>query len=169
VGINRVTGEQRLVSCSGVLGVPFGIALERNGDILVANGYALLRINPTTGAQSVLSPQGPAHRLLRTPLVVAVAENDDIYVADALGPIFRVSPRNGELKLISQSGYLRRPQGLAVRGKDIYLTDVATLDMNFGVGRIIRVNSNTGNQDVLSEGNYRSGLWGLQSNKTGSL
>jgi len=80
-----------------------------------------------------------------------------------------VSPRNGELKLISQSGYLRRPQGLAVRGKDIYVTDVATLDMNLGVGRIIRVNANTGNQDVLSEGNYLVGPVGIAIEQDGQL
>ena len=169
VGISRATGEQRLLSCGGFLGMPFGIALERNGDILVVNGEVLMRINPNTGAQSVISPQGSAHRLFRVPLAVAVAENDDIYVADALGPVFRVSPRNGEQMLISQGGFLERPQGIAVRGNDIYVTDVATLDMNFGIGRIIRVNANTREQKVISEGNYLVAPVGIAVEQNGQL
>src|SRR5438105_8390330 len=38
VGITRRTKEQRLVSGGGSLGVPFGIALEQSGQIVVANG-----------------------------------------------------------------------------------------------------------------------------------
>jgi len=45
--------------------LPFGIAVERSGMILVANAQALLRLDPETGAQTVVSSHGlfpGAHR-----------------------------------------------------------------------------------------------------------
>jgi len=121
LGIDPTTGNQRVISCGGSLGVPFGIAVERTGTILVANGQSILRVNPITGAQTILS----SANIFRVPLTVTVADNDDIYVADALGPIVRVSPSNGAQTLVSSGGYLQRPQGIAVKGKNIYVTDVA--------------------------------------------
>jgi len=169
VAINRITKEQRLVSCGGILGAPFGIALEQSGQILVANGQALLRVDPETGAQTKVSPPGAIHPLFRVPLAVTVAGNGDIYVADALGPIFRIDPKNGEQTLISQGGYLKRPQGIATSGNSIYVTDVATSDMNFGVGRIIQIDSDTMVQSVLSEGDYLVGPVGIAVEQSGHL
>jgi len=169
LGINRLTGEQRLVCNGGILGVPFGIALEQTGDIVVANGQAVLRVNPQTGTPTVISPQGPAHPLFRVPLAVAVAANGDIFVADAFGPIFRVDAKTGEQTLISHDGYLQRPQGIAVNGNTIYVTDVATSDMNFGVGRIIQINTETREQSLLSEGNYLVGPVGIAIEESGHL
>ena len=169
VGINRLTKEQRLVSGGGILGVPFGIALEQSGQIVVANGQALLRVDPETGAPAKISPPGVAHPLFRVPLAVTVAANGDIYVADALGPIFRVDPKTGEQTLIAYDGYLQRPQGIAVDGNNIYVTDVATSDMNFGVGRIIRINADTSEQSILSEGNYLVGPVGVTLEQSGHL
>src|SRR6266403_85436 len=37
VGVNPQTGQQRTVACGGVLGMPFGIAAERDGKLLVVN------------------------------------------------------------------------------------------------------------------------------------
>src|SRR5436309_10695431 len=152
LGIDPASGDQRLITRGGLLGVPFGIAVERNGMILVANAHALLRVDPETGAQSPLPSPLPAQSSFQFPLAVAVAENGDIFVADALGPIVRVDPNSGAQTLISSGGYPQRPQGIAVRGNNLYVTDVATSDMNFGIGRIIRIDINTGQQSELSRG-----------------
>ena len=69
IGIEASTGNQRIVSSGGLLGVPFGIAAEARGTLLVANAQVLLRIDPQTGSQKVLSAGG----FFRAPLAVAVA------------------------------------------------------------------------------------------------
>jgi hypothetical protein len=147
LGVNPATGEQRLIACGGILGIPFGIAVEANGMILVANGSALVRVSPNTGAQSILASGGH----LQAPIAVAVADNGSIFVVEALGAIVRVEPQTGAQKLITSGKYLQRPQGIAVSGNSLYVTDVATSDMNFGVGRIIQINANSGHQRILAE------------------
>jgi DNA-binding beta-propeller fold protein YncE len=145
------------------LGIPFGIAVERSGMILVANAQSLVRVNPETGAQTALS----TGNLFRVPLAVAVSEIGDIYVVDALGPVVRVDAATGAQTLISTGGFLHRPQGIAVKGKHVYVTDVA--DMNFGVGRIIRIDIRSGQQTILSEGGNLVGPVGITVEPKGSL
>jgi hypothetical protein len=165
LGVDPATTEQRVVSRGGMLGLPLGIAFERSGMLLVANAQALLRIDPQTGAQALVSSQG----FFNAPLGVTVAENGDIYVVDALGPVIRVDPKTGVQTLIASGGYLRRPQGIAVRANDIYVSDVATADMNFGIGRIIHINIRTGEQSVLSEGGLLVGPVGIALQANGNL
>jgi len=165
VGVNPQTGRQRLVSCGGILGMPFGIAAERSGTLLVVNALNVVRIDPATGAQSVVASGG----LLLYPLAVAVAENSDIYVVNALGAVIRVNARTGAQTLITSGGYLERPQGIAVSGKNIFVTDVATPDGNFGVGRIIQVDAHSGAQRVVSEGGSLVGPMGIADTRGGQL
>jgi hypothetical protein len=167
--IDPATQTQTVLACGGGLGVPFGIALERNGTILVANAQALLRVDPETGSSSVVSAPGVAQRLFQYPLAVALAENGDIFVADALGPIFRVDPKTGLQTLIANGGYLQRPQSIAVKGAFLYVTDIATADMNFGVGRIIRIDLSTGRQTELSKGANLVGPVGIAVEPNGDL
>ena len=165
IGIDPTTGDQRIVSSGGILGVPFGIAAEPRGSLLVANAQNLLRIDAQSGAQTVLSAGG----FFRAPLAVAVAPSGDIYVADALGSIIRVDPETGTQTFVAGAGFLKRPQGIAVVGKHLYVTDVATADGNFGIGRIIRVDKQNGQQKVLSEGNYLVGPVGIAAGEVGEL
>ena len=169
LGIDPASGDQRLITRGGLLGVPFGIAVERSGMVLVANAQALLRVDPETGAQSLVSSPVLSQSLFQFPLAVALAENGDIFVADALGLIFRVDPNSGAQTLISSGGYLQRPQGIAVRGNNLYVTDVATSDMNFGIGRIIRIDINTGQQSELSKGGNLVGPVGVAVEPNGNL
>src|SRR5260370_34187267 len=106
---------------------------------------------------------------LKVPLAVAVGENGDIFVAYAFGAIVQINPRTGAQTLVTTGGYLQRPQGIAVHGKDIYVTDVATADGNFGVGRIVHVDAHTGEQSVLSEGGYLVGPVGITMEQNGNL
>jgi streptogramin lyase len=165
IGVNPANGTQRVVSSGGMLGVPFGIATERNGSVLVANAQSLIRIDPQTGAQSVASSGG----LFQVPIAVAVAANGNVFVADIMGSIIQVNPRTGQQTLVSSGGYLKRPQGIAVKGHDIYVTDVATSDGNFGIGRLIHVNAQNGRQTVLSEGGYLVGPVGISLSANGDL
>ena len=165
LGINPATGVQRVVTRGGALGVPFGLAVERSGQVVVANGTALLRVDPQTGAQTTISSQG----FFKAPVGVAVAENGDLYVLDALGAIICVDATSGAQRLVASGQYLRRPQGIAIQGNTIYVTDVATEDMNFGIGRIVQVNARNGQQTVLSEGNLLVGPVGIALDPNGQL
>src|SRR5207244_2166825 len=98
-------GNQRVISRGGPLGVPFGIALEKTGSILAANGLNLIRINPDTGAQNILS----AGQFFRAPIAVTVARDGDIFVVDALGAVIRVDPTTGFQTRVAAGGYLKRP------------------------------------------------------------
>ena len=167
--IDPATQTQAVLACGETLGVPFGIALERSGTILVANAKALLRVDPSSATPAVVSAPGLAQSLFQYPLAVTVAENGDIFVADALGPIFRVDPNTGAQTLIASGGYLQRPQGIAVKGHNLYVTDVATPDMNFGVGRIIRIDLNTCQQSELSKGRNLLGPVGIAIEPDGDL
>ena len=165
IGIDTRSGQQRVVAHGPALGMPLGIAAERSGSLLVANGQALVRINPETGEIAHVT----SGQYLRMPTAVGVAENGTIYVADALGAIVAVNPNTGVQTFISSGGYLIRPQGIAVRANHLYVTDVATSDGNFGVGRIVHVNLNTKQQNVLSEGHQLVGPVGIAIEPSGNL
>jgi streptogramin lyase len=77
--VNAVTGVQALLSAGKDLWEPYGVAVARNGDILVydggkgsdAFGGHIVRIDSTTGAQTVLAPiglGGPPSGIALTPL-----------------------------------------------------------------------------------------------------
>ncbi len=165
VGINPATGQQRMVSSGGALGVPFGMAVESDGSLLVANGQALLRVDPQSGEQMVVSSGG----FFRAPVAVTVAANGQVYVLDALGAVIGVDPESGLQRLIAKGIYLKRPQGIAFLGNDVFVTDVATPDGNFGTGVIIRVDVRTGQQTVLSKGNNLVGPVGIAIGTAGQL
>jgi DNA-binding beta-propeller fold protein YncE len=165
LGLNPINGQQRVVAGAGTLGVPFGIAVERGGTLLVANAEALLRVDPATGT-SVLVSWG---QFFQAPIAVAVAAEGDIYVVDALGAVIRVDPLSGHQNLISRGGLLHRPQGIAVNGQHIYVTDVATPDGNFGVGRVVHIDRQSGLQRVVSQGQNLVGPVGIAVAPGGQL
>src|SRR5207247_2000779 len=73
------------------------------------------RVDPTTGAQTVVSSGGN----FVTPVGIAIAANGDILVADlnALGGpggVIRVDPTTGAQTVVSSGGPFRNPPGRAV-------------------------------------------------------
>lgn len=123
IQINPETGAQTLVSTGGFLNTisnsARGIALESDGQILVtdtaiamADGSlvgGVVRINPATGTQTLLSSGG----LLSQPLSVDVESDGDIVVTDRAG-VIRVDPVTGAQSLVSSGGNLSGPQSLTV-------------------------------------------------------
>jgi streptogramin lyase len=171
IRIDAETGLQTVVAAGDRLGTPFGIAVDSRGDILVANGQSILRLNALAGQPTVVSARGRFGGSGGSPLVVAVAGNGDLIVANVglASEIVRVNPRNGFQSLISHGDYLKRPAGIAVDGNDIYVTDVATADGNFGVGAVIRVDMSTGAQTLVSYGSYLVGPVGIAVDDNGQL
>ncbi len=128
--------------------MPFGIAVEPTGTLLIANAQALVRVDPKAGAASIAS----SGQFFMAPIAVTVAADGSIYVVDALGAVIGVEPASGQQVLVASGNLLRRPQGITVSGTDIYVTDVATPDGNFGVGAVLHIDTQTGDQMVLSGG-----------------
>lgn len=157
LGINPATGAQRSIASGTDFGIPFGIAVERSGMVLVANGQALVRVNPVTGDYVVAYSQG----YFKMPIGVAVGDNGDIFVVDITGAVIHVDAKSGSQTVISSGELLHAPQGIAVKGNNIYVTTVADPMGNFGTGRVVQIDANTGIQAILSEGNHLVGPVGI--------
>jgi len=95
---------------------PYDIAVERDGDLLVADlgepevkDGAIIRVNPYTGRQSVVSSGGYFY----DPAGITVGPDGSIYVIDPLfvddlvhpqgGLVIRVDPHTGEQTLVSSN------------------------------------------------------------------
>ncbi|HYN91216.1 MAG TPA: hypothetical protein VER75_04780, partial [Thermoleophilaceae bacterium] len=114
VSVNPATGEQTLVTQGGQLCYPFGIAVHPNGSVLVTSFGsfndgttvvncthdfgALVRVNPVTNAQTILSRNAAQWGILfRNPLGVTVEPGGRILVVNQNGAtaVMSVDPVTG--------------------------------------------------------------------------
>ena len=169
IRIDPATGQQTLLKGSSqkTLGVPFGLAVTRDGAVLVANAEAIVRVDLTTGETRVAASGGG----LLHPSGVALEKNGALFaLARAATPeILRIDSNDGAQTPVTRGGLLKNPQALVVKGDDLYVTDVADPGGNFGVGRIIHINARTGDQTVLSEGGLLVGPVGIGFDDKGAL
>src|SRR5947199_269909 len=152
-----------LVAVRAIAASPF-----RAGDILYTDSFgAVLRLSTATGERTIVASGGK----LAQPFGIAVDANGDLIVANVGSPseIVRVNPRNGVQTIVSQGSYLRNPRAIAVNGNDVYVTDVATPDGNFGIGIVIHVDLSTGSQTVLASGGNLVGPVGIAVDPNGQL
>lgn len=193
--VDPSTGARALLSdfgdpAQGPLGVePNGVALEASENILVIDSEAgsgndppgfslgaLFRVNPSTGARTLLSDfgdpfQGP---MGNDPRDVAVEPSGTILIIDfeasptnfGSGALFRVNPSTGTRTLLSDFGNPAQgplgndPRGVAIDASgNILVTDsFARLD---GKGVLFKVNPSTGQREVISDfGNSTQGPLG---------
>jgi sugar lactone lactonase YvrE len=169
IRVNPSTGAQSILSDNsrGPLGLPFGIALDRSGLIVAANLQAIVQVQPVSGQIQILS----AGDRFGYPLGVVVANSGQLFVLNISSSrqILRVNPLTGAQRVIAQGGLLKNPQALAISGNDLYVTDVATLDGNFGIGRVIHVDAQSGAQSVIAQGGYLVGPVGIAVDESGRL
>jgi len=182
--VDATTGAKTVVATEGLLSPPhktISVAFAPDGDVIAVHRLGrLIRVNPATGVQSVLSQAG----YFRDPWAIAIDKNTGaIYVADSgydqdrpeinePGKIIRVNPASGAQELIaagsactifpanaacqnttSAGSYIAHPYGIAID----YSTTPATLvvaDMSAfnGKGAIIRIQTTPGGTQTL--------LWG---------
>ena len=132
------------------------------GDILVSNPGipAIIRIDPETGFQTVLSSGGS----LVTPAGLAIESTGQIVVADAgAAAIIRVNPNDGSQTVVSSGGNLVLPGDLAIEGSG------AIVVSDEDAAAIIRVNPNDGSQTVVSSGGGLSDAQGIAVDVNGNL
>jgi DNA-binding beta-propeller fold protein YncE len=175
---DSASGSLVEITRNGPLGnlfrAPFDVAVEANGNLLVADLGApctpteprcaedgrIIRVNPVTGRQSLLAAGAP----LVDPAGLALAPNGALYVADNHeadddGAVFRVNRVTGAKTLISEGGQLDLPFGILVdRDGSLVLSNrvVPGGCGPAGTGRLVRVQPGDGSQQLVSE----AGLFG---------
>jgi sugar lactone lactonase YvrE len=170
IKVDRTTGVRTLVSDNVTpaggpsLSSPSGIAVESDGNILIADMTAfaqgnggVIRVDPVTGARTTVSRNGaPAGGpSFNGPMDLAVAKNGDIYLANTFGTnVIKVDPLTGVRTLVSRNGNpaggpaFSWPWGMTIAPDgDILISDSNAFG---GPGGIIRVNPATGVRSTVS-------------------
>jgi hypothetical protein len=170
--IDPATGAQTVLTRGGNLCYPFGIALESNGVLVVTDFGDLLpqidcpqnfggvyRVNPGTGAQSVLSVnQVPSPgNMLRGVFGAAVEPGGGILVVNQTGAqaaVASINPGNGEQTALtpnsSAGDAFELPQRVAVLPDgNLLVADYALNDME---GGLVHVERTTGTARILRQG-----------------
>ena len=162
---------------------PFGITTEAGGSIVVADSTlaALVRVDPATGARTVLSDNAtpPGSPAFDDPYGIARAASGDIVVGDGFAfnggtgaGLIRTNPVTGARTTITENAApaggpaIVSPTGVALGSNgDILVADPAAFaDQG---GGIIRVDPATGARSTLSENAAPAGgpafvdPWGL--------
>jgi streptogramin lyase len=101
-------GATERVSTGDLIERPVDVAVEPDGQVLVMNGIpngtpSVVRIDPETGAQALLTPTGQ----LTDPERITVTPNGNVYVGDANATkLFEVDPVTGEQTPVPDAGSL---------------------------------------------------------------
>ena len=141
--IDPVTHAATVIASGGKLVRPFGVAVDVDGTILVADtgALAIIRINPATSEQTIVSSGG----ILGAPYGIAIDRNGYILAVNAAA-IIRINPATGDQKVFSTGG-LTVPVGVAVsRNGAIYVADMAP------PGQVVRINPVTGDPITAYKG-----------------
>jgi len=128
--VDLTTGTTSKISNTG-LNAPMGLATDASGDVIVVDAtvgrpYAILRIDPSSGATSTISSTGPIIRpwgvTLEADGTIVVTDNENlISCTPASGPstcpgaLYRVDPTTGAQTLITEKDLFHD-----VTGVDLY-------------------------------------------------
>ena len=173
--VNPATGGLAEVTRNGAQGQlfnhPYDIAVAPDGSLLVADmgAYAdgpdpaadgaIVRVDPLTGAQSLVARGG---RLV-DPAGLALAADGSILVVDNVGfggapELLRIDPTSGAQNVVSAGDKLCYPFGIAVEPSgSVLVTDFGSPPGQSGtcpanLGQVLRVNPDTGAQSTLAVG-----------------
>jgi streptogramin lyase len=113
VRIDQATGMQSLVAEDGNLFRVQGIAVEADGDLVVVqdgSGANVIRIDPVSGAQTVVSSGG-----LSPFGAIAIDTNGDYLVTDnSSDSLIRMDPVTGAETVVSSDGFFNFPEDVAL-------------------------------------------------------
>jgi len=163
IKVDPDTGAQTLISTGGTFVFPNGVVVGANGDIFISDfdGFEdpligrITKVDPagdggTPGsAQTIISSGDP----LQFTQGITIDANDKILVTD-LDNIISVDPNTGAKKIISSGGLFVTPIDLTIDANgDILVADLVELIPGTpGIGRIIKVDPDTGAQTLISSG-----------------
>ena len=145
VKIEPHSGAQTVIASAGHLRVPFGLAIDRKGHIIVSDSGRLIRIAPETGLQTIIADQNSPGRL-GFACGLAASHEGDILAAN-LREIVRVDPATGQSRSVSTGRGFSYALGVTVAGSgEAFVLNIASRP------EIIRVNLYNGSQEVLPRG-----------------
>ena len=139
----RVDLETGAVAIVAPLANAGGLAMERSGKLLVADGVALRRVDPATGAVTTLAHGGP----LDEPRDVAVAQDGTAYVAGDR-QVVRVDPASGVRTVVASGAPLSEPSAIDIEPDG----DLVVADRSADGGGVIHVDRETGAKTILASG-----------------
>ena len=143
IKVNPLTGEKTVIASGGLLRMPFGVVIDAAGQLIVSDSERLIRINPETGAQSLIADN--SHGDLGWPCGLAMEHNESIVVAN-LHTVVRVNLNSSHIQTVCAGGSLLYPLCVAVADNG----DLIVLNMAFPA-EILRVSPN-GAQTIIARG-----------------
>lgn len=167
--IDRTTGQIAHVASGELLkSSQSSMAFDAQGRLLVVAQSGLVRVDPSSGAQTLLSSGG----ILYSPKGVTVESNGAIIVT-TLGTtgvpaaVVRVDPDTGAQSVVSSGGLLVRPFRVTVDAAgDLIVSDSKGFG---GSGGVLRVDPVTGAQAPISSGGYLTNAGDLTIDDQGFL
>jgi uncharacterized repeat protein (TIGR01451 family) len=191
--VDPVTGVATVLSLDGNFIQPAAIAAAPNGSLYVLdqqggplNTGQVIRVDPQTGTQTVISPlpaSGPSLFIL--PVGITIAPDGKIYVLDSIccggsspgnGGVILVDP-GGQQHLIAHdqtppvpTDHFSSPVAItAAPDGQLYVLDRSPLPAMTFAG-VIRVDPTTGAQTLVTQGgNFQSGPSGIAVGQDGQL
>ena len=163
--VNRTTGVRTVVSSGGLLNNVSDVAVEADGRLLVTSigSGQLLRIDPATGAQSVVAGGfvGPFYMTVAADGTVYMTDGDDFGTQVR---IYRINPTTGAAAVVAtrvspNAGFF---EGIAVEASGALLVADANYDSS-RIGSVLRLTPGAA-RNVIS-GN---GLYGVEISGAGS-
>jgi hypothetical protein len=139
----------RLDLATGALAVvarlddPAGLAMDKAGKLLVADGRAVRRIDPGTGAITTFAAGSP----IDDPRDVAVAQDGTVYVADHR-QVVRVDPVTGAKSVFAAGAPFVDPRAIDIEPDG----DLVVADRGAAGGAVIHVDLESAVKTVLSSG-----------------
>jgi K319-like protein/NHL repeat-containing protein len=156
IKVDPVTGAQTTLFSGGSFVNPTGMALDGNGNLLVADiGLrGIIKVDSVTGMQTIVSSGG----FFSKPRGLAIDSNGDILVADENafgfpGAIIKVDPVTGAQTVLTKSadGPMFLPIEVEIDSNGDLLVTIRRFEGS-SVGGIIKVNPVTGAQTILTSG-----------------
>ncbi len=148
IRIDGATGEQAVMSSDGSFEDPVGVAVEEDGQVLVADMRAfggvgaVIRVDPATGDQATVATGG----LLFQPYGIALEADGDILVTDRPG-ILRIDPVSGTQTRVTSGHALSRLFGIDVASDGVIFV---SLGRGGGTGAVLRVDPLSGTEETVS-------------------
>jgi hypothetical protein len=155
VYLDYTTGEQVVIAAGGLLRGPRGLALEASGNLVLIDVPAgLIRVNPVTGSQTLVSPGANFSTAPLGPAAIALEANGSILVADGVNGLVRVDPVTGQVTVVAKGGDLGFAGAVIVgAGGEILVGDYSALKPG-SASKVLRIDPTSGAQTVISTGGY---------------
>lgn len=151
--VDPVTGEETVIASGGYLNSTGAIVIDATGKIIVSVAGGIISVDPDTGDQAVIA----SGEYLNPPGPIAIDAAGKIIVG-VPGGIVSIDPATGDHAVIASGEHLNSPGAIVIdaAGKII----VGSTTGYAGLGSIIRVDSATGAQHLVSSTGYISGFIG---------